>query len=1139
MLLNCYNCDAQNPSAAKFCQNCGTNLIFENDETQNLKQELEVLKASFEAKIKQLDFRLEQLDLRLTVDENDLRLENPESEDIKADEKPVSEEPKINKPTIPEAPKTILGPKKEYRPLWPPQSQKESISQEPKKQSPKKPIPQQLPKPKKELDPRIANILEQVLSPLAAFWAYFQKTYQHYKVENKLPVFFMTLAGIVALLFGFGYLMQYSIVNYFGKISEEIKILFGFVCSSGIIFWAIRLYKKHEKYNEFASALLGLGIVLNYLFIYFLSDLGNTSPFLSSASFGFILILLNTAFAIFLALRFEARIIAVISLIGGAFAPFYLNSQSVSPLYYFYLWILSAAALYLAYRIRWRILGILTFITATAILELSVFQEINNFSIWIDVLIFHLFAYLFIYDSLFIGKQHKAKLEAKDIAILTGSVSLFIFNLFDVVSNDLILGLIYLANALPFLALFFRFRKVLLPEMKILFFLLAGTFVGFAIPALFHHSLMALFWAIEGLALVFCGFLFVLPNVRKEGFIFLGIAFFKIILIFPELNVFNEYGVSGLISDSFLNILVLGGIIFGLWKLLQKFQSINLNYEIQLQNVLKNALSFWFYFLVFTGLSYFFDDEIFIALMFLPSYLILFWGYKINQKISQYFAALTFVATFISGFGFILRFIWHDWGDDLFNEGFYFYLLIGGVLSSLYFLSIYFKTKSWISNLLLNVISLWATVLFWLVIAYYFEEFAFCFAPIPMFGLIYWGKIKSLGFAKILGFLQYLVLISGIVYSILWVSDYHFHSQTLWGKISAVEAFLSLWLFKWFYEKFFVQSKSISKLDVLRTLFYLILPLTILSPTKRLYPEFIPMVLWISALINFVLLEITKRKALYYELFALVGIASFAMISHLGIFEILAGFSFLSGILFYKKGFEYINEENNKFRIFFAYVFYFPAICINLFFNDLNNFQFILGFLFASAYLFALVILKNKILPIQKTINFAYRIAQVLTVFGIGFSLIFFSDISNFQGLVTIGIVLNLTLIGFLAYKKQEIQENQNQVLFWKIDVHLFHILLLCTYTLLIGLIVQDIYSGYLTIALVLHGIFLLFQSSKKKFAFLNRMMIAIFIFALLKLFFHDIADFELVEKIIVFVIIGVLLLGASFLYVKFRDKIS
>ena len=82
-----------------------------------------------------------------------------------------------------------------------------------------------------------------------------------------------------------------------------------------------------------------------------------------------------------------------------------------------------------------------------------------------------------------------------------------------------------------------------------------------------------------------------------------------------------------------------------------------------------------------------------------------------------------------------------------------------------------------------------------------------------------------------------------------------------------------------------------------------------------------------------------------------------------------------------------------------------------------------------------------------------------------------------------------------------------------------------------------DIDGPYYSIALVFHAVLLLFRALKKQIKIFNQGAIILFLIALLKVVISDIRGFETSEKIVVFILIGVLLLGASFLYVKLKDR--
>ena len=144
-------------------------------------------------------------------------------------------------------------------------------------------------------------LTETLLAPVAQFKGYCQEVYWHYKKQNKLPVFFMTVGGVLTLLFGFGYWMREEANTFYFELTKTIV---GFVAASGAIWWGKRLLRNHERYDEFGSALFGLGISLNYLMLYFLADAA-VFPFFSNTAVGLLMVLLNTLLATWLALRYR------------------------------------------------------------------------------------------------------------------------------------------------------------------------------------------------------------------------------------------------------------------------------------------------------------------------------------------------------------------------------------------------------------------------------------------------------------------------------------------------------------------------------------------------------------------------------------------------------------------------------------------------------------------------------------------------------------------------------------------------------------------------------------------------------------------------------------------------------------------
>ncbi|MEL7341686.1 MAG: hypothetical protein AAGM67_14495, partial [Bacteroidota bacterium] len=71
----------------------------------------------------------------------------------------------------------------------------------------------------------LSPAMQMLLHPFQQIGDYARSLYQHYRAEGKLPVFFMTLGGILALLFGFGYLMQMGISLLLDHLSERFFLL--------------------------------------------------------------------------------------------------------------------------------------------------------------------------------------------------------------------------------------------------------------------------------------------------------------------------------------------------------------------------------------------------------------------------------------------------------------------------------------------------------------------------------------------------------------------------------------------------------------------------------------------------------------------------------------------------------------------------------------------------------------------------------------------------------------------------------------------------------------------------------------------------------------------------------------------------
>ncbi len=86
-------------------------------------------------------------------------------------------------------------------------------------------------------------------------------------------------------------------------------------------------------------------------------------------------------------------------------------------------------------------------------------------------------------------------------------------------------------------------------------------------------------------------------------------------------------------------------------------------------------------------------------------------------------------------------------------------------------------------------------------------------------------------------------------------------------------------------------------------------------------------------------------------------------------------------------------------------------------------------------------------------------------------------------------------------------------------------------YFILLNFIFDANWNPLLTLFTVAHGLTLIFMTRTNNYNSVRWLPYIMFIFAFIKLFIHDLIDFNLLEKVVFFVAIGVLFLGGSIVY--------
>ncbi|MEW5250953.1 DUF2339 domain-containing protein [Microbulbifer sp. 2201CG32-9] len=375
----------------------------------------------------------------------------------------------------------------------------------------------------------LSGFLAPTLEPLSRLWEPLAGFYRHYQRQGRAPVFFMTAVGILALMFGFTYLLQFSFNNYLGPVG---KVTLGFLVAAAATFGGVTFSRRMPHMADYGSGLIALGVILLYLCGYFAGSYYQLVP--TPVALG--LLVAITGLSYVLALLFETRVVSMVTLLGGSTMPLVADHLDPSAVIYLgYLLALSLAMLHLSRQIRWPQLAMVTMALSAGMFEFSLSNLDDSTPGWWPLLILHGFFYGFAHYALrglSAGELESGKLDRRRLVIIAANLLLFIHISWSLVPSTHALGIVWLLNLLPWVALAIFSRRLFgygaasnsARVVHYMALLHGGLLAGLAILALSSPALLGIVWCLEGLLLVFLGARFGFLSVRSEGYIALAAA---------------------------------------------------------------------------------------------------------------------------------------------------------------------------------------------------------------------------------------------------------------------------------------------------------------------------------------------------------------------------------------------------------------------------------------------------------------------------------------------------------------------------------------------------------------------------------------------------------------------------------------
>ncbi|MBK9288717.1 MAG: DUF2339 domain-containing protein [Flavobacteriales bacterium] len=307
--------------------------------------------------------------------------------------------------------------------------------------------------------------------------------------------------GIAILVLGLGLLLDYAIGK--GLISDTVLTLIGIASGGVLLFVAHRL---RDNFRAFSSVLVGGGLAVLYFSIAFAFQkfhiIGQTAAFAIMVGI--------SALGVLLTLVYDRRELAVIALLGGFATPFMVSTGDGNyKVLFTYLLILNAGMLALANFKKWPIINILSFALTWLLFgawALVSFGGIEPEPVWPAMGFATAFYAVFFAMILLYDLRHRTAFKPLDYSLFLLNTALF-FSLsmrflseLDTRVGGLLCVLLAAVNVV-FALRFFRDERV----PRNLVYLLIGivlTFISLAAPIQLDGNYITLFWAAEGVLLV-------------------------------------------------------------------------------------------------------------------------------------------------------------------------------------------------------------------------------------------------------------------------------------------------------------------------------------------------------------------------------------------------------------------------------------------------------------------------------------------------------------------------------------------------------------------------------------------------------------------------------------------------------------
>ncbi|MDH4227095.1 MAG: DUF2339 domain-containing protein [Deltaproteobacteria bacterium] len=319
----------------------------------------------------------------------------------------------------------------------------------------------------------------------------------------------LLIAGIVTMVFGIGFFLKYSFDQ--GWIGPAGRVALAYLW--GAAFLALGNTLDKRGYNTYGRCLVGGSIAV----LYFATYAGFQIYHLFPQTAAFFLMLITTAFAALLALKYNTQWLAILTTIGGFFTPILLSTGVDNQnILMTYMLILNVGVLVMASVKNWRSLFVLAFVF-TYLLYLGWYSEFYSAEkFWPSIIFLNLFFIIYAVIPYLHLYRTNSETDIDEISTYNTVLILFFNSLITGIFSFIMIKGRYSYEwmsvlTISYAALFTMLAAITMarrPKLKWpAAFLIAKAmlFIILTVPCLFSKHIITVLWAAQAAVLCWLG----------------------------------------------------------------------------------------------------------------------------------------------------------------------------------------------------------------------------------------------------------------------------------------------------------------------------------------------------------------------------------------------------------------------------------------------------------------------------------------------------------------------------------------------------------------------------------------------------------------------------------------------------------